>query len=152
MALDKIVNTLWGSSEIPENHIYEIIVSNLSYIALGCYLLLKKTNDVYDEDRYLRGMIMILVGFVSTIFHSSQVIHGHDDHRTSIFHFTDVATAVISFLIAIYLRGIDNVPEISWYLIVLSVPFYLYNGKYYWLAHSFWHVISAAVLFTILNY
>lgn len=148
----KIYNTLWGNSEVPENWMITFLLSNVSYIALGVFLLLKTTDDIFDEDRHLRAWIIILVGFVSTIFHSNQIIHGHDDKRTGMFHFMDISIAIFAFILAVIIRGIENVPYITWVLIVFSLPFYLYNGKYYWLTHSIWHLISAVVLFTILDY
>jgi len=148
----KIYNVLWGSSEVPEHWMITFILSNASYIALGVYLLLKTTNDIHDEDRHLRAWILLLVGFVSTMFHSNQIIHGHNDCRTSVFHFMDVSVAIVAFVFAVAIRGLGNLPPITWILIAVSLPFYLYNGKHYWLLHSIWHFISAVVLFTILDY
>lgn len=148
----KIYNTLWGSSEVPDNWMITFLMSNLAYIILGITLMLKTTNDVYDEDRFTRAWIIILVGFVSTIFHSNQVAHGHDDHRTGIFHFLDVSVAILAFIFAAFFRGWQNIPSITYILIAISLPFYLYNGKYYWLAHSGWHIISAFILYSILDY
>jgi hypothetical protein len=148
----KIYKTLWGGSDIPDNRIVEFLLSNFSYIVLGLYLILKQTNDYNDNDRVTRAWIIILVGFVSAVFHSSQVTHGHDDHRTGYLHYMDIATAVAAFLFSIFIRGIENIPSISYILLALSIPFYFYNGKYYWLTHSIWHLISALVLFTILDY
>jgi hypothetical protein len=148
----KIYETLWGSSEVPENWMITFILSNVVYIVLGIYLLLTTTDGIHDNDRHLRAWIIILVGFVSTIFHSNQVIHGHDDHRTGAFHFMDVSVAIVAFVLAVIIRGIENIPSITWLLIAISLPFYLYNGKYYWLFHSIWHFISAIILFTILDY
>ena len=153
MSLAKnIYNTLWGSSEVPENRTITFLLSNLSYIVFGILLILKKTNDVYDNDRITRAWILLLVGFVSTIFHSNQVAHGHDDHRTGVFHFMDISMAIIAFVFAIFIRGIDNIPSLAYILVLSSLPFYLYNGRYYWLAHSIWHLISATVLFVVLDY
>ena len=148
----RIYKTFWGSSEVPDQKIIGFLLSNFSYIVLGLYLILKQTNDQYDEDRTTRAWIIILVGFVSTVFHSNQVTHGHDDHRTEYFHFMDIATAIAAFIFAVFIRGIDNIPPLTYVLLGLSVPFYFYNGKYYWLTHSIWHLISALVLFTILDY
>jgi hypothetical protein len=147
-----IYDFLWGSSEVPENWAITFLLSNVSYIILGIVLLLKVTNDVYDQDRYLRAWILLLVGFVSMMFHSNQVTHGNHDHRTGVFHFLDVSTAIIAFIFSIFIRGINNVPSITWILIAVSMPFYLYNGRNYWIFHSIWHLISAIVLFTILDY
>lgn len=148
----KVYNTLWGSSEVPENWMISFLLSNAIYILYGIILLLKVTGDGYDNDRYLRAWLILLVGFVSTMFHSNQVIHGHEDKRTSAFHFLDISIAIVSFLVAIWLRGIENIPVMAYYLLIISIPFYLYNGRYYWLFHSIWHIISATVLFIILDY
>jgi hypothetical protein len=150
--LNSVYNTLWGSSEIPENWMISFIMSNAIYILYGIVLLFGATGDVLDSDRFLRAWLILLVGFASTIFHSNQVIHGHSDKRTSVFHFFDISIAIGAFIIAVWLRGIENVPTSVYYLIALSVPFYLYNGKYYGLFHSIWHIISATILFIILNY
>ena len=149
---NSIYDTLWGSSEVPENWMLSFILSNAIYIIYGIILLTRVTGGEYDNDRYLRAWLILLVGFVSTMFHSNQVIHGHDDKRTSMFHFFDISTAILSFLFAIWLRGLDDIPVYIYYLIALSLPFYLYNGPYYWLFHSIWHIISATILFSILNY
>ena len=148
----KVYDTLWGSSEVPENWMISFLLSNAIYILYGIILLLKVTGDEYDNDRYLRAWLILLVGFVSTMFHSNQVIHGHDDKRTSAFHFLDISIAIVSFLVAIWLRGFDDIPVIVYYLLALSAPFYLYNGPHYWLFHSVWHILSATVLFVILDY
>jgi uncharacterized membrane protein len=147
-----IYETLWGSSEVPENRTVSFLLSNFSYILFGILLLLKRTGDQYDEDRMTRAWIILLVGFVSTIFHANQVLHGHEDHRTNVFHKLDITVAILAFAFAILIRGIDNVPPITFILIVISAPFYLYNGRYYWLSHSIWHFISALILYTILDY
>jgi uncharacterized membrane protein len=152
MPLNKVYDVLWGSSPIPDNHIYEILISNLTYIILGAYMILTPTGTSHDDDRYIRAMILILVGFVSTIFHANQVTHGMDDHRTSSFHVTDISIATLAFLTAVYMRGLSNIQNETWYLVVVAIPLYLYNGPYYWLTHSLWHVISAFILFTILDY
>lgn len=148
----RIYDTLWGSSDVPENWMLSFLLSNIGYIVVGIYLLLKETNDVYDQDRFLRAWAVLLVGFVSTMFHSHQVAHGSHDYRTGIFHSLDIITALLAFVFAVFIRGWQNVPPETFYLIIISLPFYLYNGKYYWLFHSIWHFISALVLFTILNY
>lgn len=152
MPLKKVYDVLWGSSLIPDNHIYEILISNLTYIVLGSYMIITTTTNSHNDDRYIRAMILILVGFVSTIFHANQVSHGMDDHRTTSFHITDVLVAILAFLIALYMRGISNVSSETWYLVVVAIPLYLYNGPYYWLTHSLWHVLSAFILFLILDY
>lgn len=149
---NKIYNTLWGSSEVPENQTVSFLLSNLSYIALGIYLLITSPTGIYDEDRATRAWIIILVGFVSTVFHANQVSHGSHDHRTGVFHILDISTAIVAFLFAVFIRGIDNIPSSTYWFLVASIPFYLYNGKYYWLAHSVWHFLSAVTLFTILDY
>lgn len=148
----KIYDTLWGSSDVPENWMVSFILSNFVYILYGIVLLLKHTGDVYDEDRYLRAWTILLVGFVSTMFHSNQTAHGNDDRRTAMFHTLDIGVAIAAFLFSLYLRGLQNVPVSVWYLLVASLPFYLYNGKYYWFTHSIWHIISATILFLILHY
>lgn len=148
----RMYNTLWGSSEVPENWMISFILSNAIYILYGIILLFGVTGDAFDDNRYLRAWLILLVGFASTIFHSNQVIHGHSDCRTSVFHFLDISIAIVAFIIAVWLRGIENVPTSVYWLIVLSLPFYLYNGKYYWVFHSVWHIISATILFIILNY
>jgi hypothetical protein len=147
-----IYNTLWGSSEVPENRTVTFLLSNFSYILFGILLLLKKTDDQFDEDRFTRAWIVLLVGFVSTIFHANQVVHGHGDTRTDVFHKLDIIIAILAFIFAVFIRGIDNIPVEVYYLLALSAPFYLYNGRYYWLSHSIWHLISAFILFTILDY
>lgn len=148
----KVYDALWGSSEVPENWMLSFLLSNAIYIIYGIILLLKVTGDEFDNDRYMRAWLILLVGFVSTMFHSNQVVHGHEDKRTSLFHFLDISIAILSFLFAVWLRGFDDIPVSVYYLLALSVPFYLYNGKYYWLFHSFWHIISGTVLFILLNY
>jgi hypothetical protein len=74
----KVYDTLWGSSEVPENWMISFLLSNAIYILYGIILLLKVTGDEYDNDRYLRAWLILLVGFVSTMFHSNQVIHGRE--------------------------------------------------------------------------
>lgn len=150
--INNVYNILWGSSDIPEDHLYEILISNISYILLGVYMIMTTSGSSHDDDRYIRAMILILVGFVSTIFHANQVTHGNDDPRTSSFHLTDISIALLAFLAAVYMRGLSNIPNITWYLFIVAIPVYLYNGPYYWLTHSLWHIISAFVLFTILDY
>lgn len=147
-----VYNTLWGSSEVPENRTLTFILSNFSYILFGILLLLKRTDNQFDEDRFTRAWIILLVGFVSTIFHANQVVHGHGDTRTDLFHKLDIAIAVLAFIFAVFIRGFDNIPNQAYILILVSAPFYLYNGRYYWLSHSIWHFVSALVLFTILDY
>lgn len=149
---NRVYDTLWGSSEVPENWMISFLLSNFIYIVYGIILLAKVTGDEFDNDRYLRAWLILLVGFVSTMFHSNQVIHGNDDKRTSLFHFLDVSIAILSFLFAVWLRGFDDIPISVYWLLVISAPFYLYNGPYYWLFHSVWHIISATILFILLNY
>lgn len=147
-----IYELLWGSSEVPTNRTITFLLSNLSYIILGIIIILRDTGQVYDIDRATRAWILILVGFVSTIFHSNQIAHGNDDHRTGVFHFTDIAVAVLAFVFSIVVRGVGNIPSSVYVLVLASLPFYLYNGRYYWLSHSIWHFISAVILFIILDY
>jgi hypothetical protein len=153
MGLGKTVyNTLWGDSEVPENRTLTFLLSNFSYILFGVVLLLKRTGDQFDEDRVTRAWIILLVGFVSTIFHANQVVHGHGDTRTDVFHKLDISIAILAFVFAVFIRGITNIPTQVYILLIVSAPFYLYSGRYYWLSHSIWHFISALILFNILDY
>jgi hypothetical protein len=97
----RVYNVLWGSSDIPDNHVYEILISNITYIILGGYMILTTTGSSHDEDRYIRAMILILVGFVSTIFHANQVTHGMEDDRTTSFHITDISIEIANREVAI---------------------------------------------------
>jgi hypothetical protein len=149
---DIVYNTLWGEAEVPENRTLAFLLSNFSYILFGILLILKRTGDQFDEDRVTRAWIILLVGFVSTIFHANQVVHGHEDTRTDIFHKLDITIAVLSFIFAVIIRGVHNIPSQVYILLIVSAPFYLYNGRYYWLSHSIWHFISALILYNILDY
>lgn len=153
----RLIGRVWGAVPAPENFYVSFLLSNIGYIVFGSLLILKDDidpatgNKVVNSSRYLRGWLMFLVGIISVIFHSNQVVHGHEDTRTSIFHVLDISVAIIIMLIAIYLRGTGNIPMSAWIVGVISLFMFLDN-KHYGLVHSLWHLSSSYVLYELLNY
>lgn len=152
-----VIGRVWGAVPAPENFYISFLLSNIGYIVFGSLLLLKDDidpatgNKVVNSSRYLRGWLMFLVGIISVIFHSNQVVHGHEDTRTSIFHILDISVAIIIMIIAIILNGGQNISPGVWVVGAASLFMFLDN-KHYGLVHSLWHLSSSYVLYELLRY
>lgn len=153
----RLIGRVWGAVPAPENFYISFLLSNIGYIVFGSLLLLKDDvdpatgNKVVNSSRYLRGWLMFLVGIISVIFHSNQVVHGHEDTRTSIFHILDISVAIIIMIIAIILNGGQNISPSVWVVGVASLFMFLDN-HHYGLVHSLWHLSSSYVLYELLKY
>lgn len=152
-----LIGRVWGAVPAPENFYISFLLSNIGYIVFGSILILKDDidpatgNKVVNSSRYLRGWLMFLVGIISVIFHSNQVVHGHEDTRTSIFHVLDISVAIIIMIIAIILNGGQNISPTVWIVGIASLLMFLDN-KHYGLVHSLWHLSSSYVLYELLKY
>ena len=152
-----VIKRVWGAVPAPENFYVSFLLSNIGYIAFGAMLILRDDidpvsgNKVVNSSRYLRGWLMFLVGIISVIFHSNQVVHGHEDDRTNIFHILDISVAIIIMIIALILNGRRNIPIHVWVIGVISLFMFLDNN-HYGLVHSLWHLSGSYVLYELLNY
>lgn len=152
-----VIKRVWGAVPAPENFYVSFLLSNIGYIAFGAMLILRDDidpvtgNKVVNSSRYLRGWLMFLVGIISVIFHSNQVVHGHEDHRTNIFHILDISVAIIIMIIALILNGRRDLPIHVWVVGVVSLLMFLDNN-HYGLVHSLWHLSGSYVLYELLNY
>lgn len=153
----EIIRRVWGSVPAPENYMFLFLVSNIGYLIFGSILLLTDDTDpltgakLRNDSRYWRGWLMLLVGVISVVFHSNQIVHGHEDHRTDIFHILDVSFAMIVLFIAILLNGTRTIQWYVWLVSAVSIIMFL-DSNHYGIVHSLWHLGSSFVLYELLNY